>query len=95
MRVAVVGAGVAGLTAAHELARSSGGVRVTLYEKEHHLGGGAGTVAVDDDGNGPVHLDLGFMVFNWVRTSYPRITQIKVTNAGLHYYSASSHPVLC
>ncbi|KAI4967900.1 hypothetical protein ZWY2020_005514 [Hordeum vulgare] len=37
MRVAVVGAGVRGLAAAHELARS--GASVTLYEQEEHLGG--------------------------------------------------------
>ncbi|KAF8698874.1 hypothetical protein HU200_035135 [Digitaria exilis] len=64
MRVAVVGAGVAGLAAAHELARS-GGARVTLYEKDDHLGGHVGTVAVNDgDAGSVVHLDLGFMVFN-------------------------------
>jgi cyclopropane-fatty-acyl-phospholipid synthase len=69
MRVAVVGAGVSGLAAAHELARS-GGVRVAVYEKEDCLGGHARTVAVDDDAAGDtvVHLDLGFMVFNRVRT---------------------------
>ena len=48
----------------------SGGARVTLYEKEPYLGGDvARTVAVDDGGSGPVNLDLGFMVFNRVRTS--------------------------
>lgn len=62
MRVAVVGAGVSGLAAAHELARS-GDALVTVYEKEDYLGGHARTVAVDD---GAVHLDLGFMVFNRV-----------------------------
>ncbi|GJN04021.1 hypothetical protein PR202_ga21528 [Eleusine coracana subsp. coracana] len=62
MRVAVVGAGVSGLAAAHELARS-GDARVTVYEKEDYLGGHARTVAVDA-GGGAVHLDLGFMVFN-------------------------------
>ncbi|XP_044969318.1 uncharacterized protein LOC123429331 isoform X1 [Hordeum vulgare subsp. vulgare] len=61
MRVAVVGAGVSGLAAAHELARS-GGASVTLYEQEEHLGGSAcRTVAVDG-----VHLDLGFLLFNRV-----------------------------
>ena len=70
MRVAVVGAGVTGLSAAHELVARSGGARVTLYEKEPYLGGDvARTVAVDDGGSGPVNLDLGFMVFNRVRTS--------------------------
>nr|CAB3495509.1 unnamed protein product [Digitaria exilis] len=73
MRVAVVGAGVAGLAAAHELARSSG-ARVTLYEKEDHLGGHVGTVAVSDGDAGPVvHLDLGFMVFN--RVTSPNLTE--------------------
>jgi phytoene dehydrogenase-like protein len=66
MRVAVVGAGVSGLAAAHELAL--GGARVTVYEKEDCLGGHARTVAVEDAAAGTVHLDLGFMVFNRVRT---------------------------
>jgi cyclopropane-fatty-acyl-phospholipid synthase len=59
MRIAVVGAGVSGLAAAHELARN-GGVRVAVYEKEDCLGGHARTVAVDDAG-GTVSLDLGSM----------------------------------
>ncbi|TVU25501.1 hypothetical protein EJB05_28000 [Eragrostis curvula] len=62
MRVAVVGAGLSGLAAAHELAKS-GAVRVTVYEKEDYLGG-AKTVAVDGGGKGHVLVDLGFMVFN-------------------------------
>ncbi|GJN31618.1 hypothetical protein PR202_gb20035 [Eleusine coracana subsp. coracana] len=65
MRVAVVGAGLSGLAAAHELARS-GCADVTLYEKENYLGGQAKTVAVDDGGTG--NIDLGLMVFNRVRT---------------------------
>ena len=75
MRVAVVGAGVSGLAAAHELARS-GGARVTVYEKEDYLGGHARTVAVEDadaDADaGTVQVDLGFMVFNWVRACVHR-----------------------
>ncbi|WVZ57372.1 hypothetical protein U9M48_007765 [Paspalum notatum var. saurae] len=67
MKVAVVGAGVAGLAAAHELARSGGGALVTLYEKQDHLGGHAcRTVDVDDGSSSTVRLDLGFMVFNQV-----------------------------
>ncbi|GJN40136.1 hypothetical protein PR202_gb29310 [Eleusine coracana subsp. coracana] len=63
---AVVGAGLSGLAAAHELARS-GRVRVTLYEKEDYLGG-AKTVAVDSGGGTSRALvDLGFMVFNPLR----------------------------
>ncbi|CAN6203699.1 unnamed protein product [Urochloa humidicola] len=64
MRVAVVGGGLSGLAAAHELARS-GGARVTLYDKEDHLGGSKTTAAVVDDGaGGRVPVDLGCMVFN-------------------------------
>lgn len=57
-----MGAGLSGLAAAHELARS-GGVRVTLYEEDHL----SKTMAVDD-GTGRVLIDLGCMVFNQVRT---------------------------
>ncbi|KXG29141.1 uncharacterized protein LOC8085994 [Sorghum bicolor] len=70
MKVAVVGGGVSGLVAAHELARSGGGgVRVTVYEKEDYLGG-AKTVAVDGGAaaDGRVAVDLGLMVFNPVRS---------------------------
>ncbi|WVZ64255.1 hypothetical protein U9M48_013805, partial [Paspalum notatum var. saurae] len=64
MRVAVVGAGLSGLAAAYEVARS-GGTRVTLYDKEDRLGGDAKTVAVDDNGGtGRLLVDLGFMAFN-------------------------------
>ncbi|KAF8655180.1 hypothetical protein HU200_061321 [Digitaria exilis] len=73
MRVAVVGAGLSGLAAAHELARS-GGARVAVYEKEDHLGGnGSKTMAVDDGAGGRVHVDLGSMVFN--RMTSPNMTK--------------------
>ncbi|XP_024381729.1 uncharacterized protein [Physcomitrium patens] len=64
MKVAVVGVGVAGLTAAHTLA--SAGIQVTLYEKEDYVGGHARTI--HDVGIG---LDTGFMVFN--RVTYPNM----------------------
>ncbi|CAM0902384.1 unnamed protein product [Alopecurus aequalis] len=73
MRVAVVGGGVSGLAAAHELlATGGGGVRVTLYEEENCLGGHARTVAVGD-GAGRIQLDLGFMSFNQV--TYPHMLE--------------------
>lgn len=64
MRVAVVGAGISGLVAAHVLAKA--GVSVVLYEKEEYLGGHAKTVNVDG-----TDLDLGFMVFNRVSLFSP------------------------
>uniref|UniRef100_A0A0E0J8Q2 Amine oxidase domain-containing protein n=1 Tax=Oryza nivara TaxID=4536 RepID=A0A0E0J8Q2_ORYNI len=74
MRVAVVGAGVSGLAAAHELATScAGGVDVTVYEKEDSLGGSfARTVGVDGGAGGEVvHLHLGFMPFNSAAAAPP------------------------
>ncbi|KAH7571445.1 hypothetical protein JRO89_XS04G0054500 [Xanthoceras sorbifolium] len=57
MKVAVVGAGISGLVAAHVHAKS--GVEVVLYEKKDHLGGHAMTVTFDG-----LDLDLAFINFN-------------------------------
>ncbi|KAM0865191.1 hypothetical protein ACQ4PT_043423 [Festuca glaucescens] len=74
MRVAVVGGGVSGLAAAHELlSTGGGGVRVTLYEEEESLGGHDRTVAVSDGAAGSVQLDLGFLSFNQV--TYPHMME--------------------
>lgn len=54
--VAVVGAGIAGLSAAYLLARQ--GKKVTLFESEERCGGHA--LTVDTEEFGPV--DLGFQV---------------------------------
>ena len=51
-RVVVLGAGLAGLAAAYELAR--GGAEVTVLEKEDHVGGLAWSWQV-----GPYWLDTG------------------------------------
>jgi cyclopropane-fatty-acyl-phospholipid synthase len=62
MKVAVVGAGVAGLVAAHTLVVA--GVDVVLYEKENTVGGhigGAATSCVHHEGS---DLDVGFTIFN-------------------------------
>ncbi|MED6131615.1 hypothetical protein PIB30_011213 [Stylosanthes scabra] len=62
MRVAVVGSGISGLVSAFVLAKE--GVNVTLYEKQHYLGGHAKTVNVEG-----LNLDLAFMLFN--RVTHP------------------------
>lgn len=60
MRIAVVGAGVAGLVSAHTLARQH---EVVLFEAESRLGGHTHTVDVPAP-DGPVPVDTGFIVFN-------------------------------
>lgn len=60
MRIAIVGAGVSGLTAAYLLHPHH---EVTLYEAQARLGGHAHTVCVDVDGR-DYQVDTGFLVYN-------------------------------
>ena len=68
-RIAVIGAGISGLGAAHLLAGTN---RVTLFEAEARLGGHARTVIAGRRGDQPV--DTGFIVFNQV--NYPNLTRL-------------------
>ncbi|MCX4755222.1 NAD(P)/FAD-dependent oxidoreductase [Kitasatospora purpeofusca] len=70
--VAVVGSGVAGLTAAYRLSRA--GVEVELFEADDRLGGHAHTQeALDRDGRA-VPLDTGFLVHN--ERTYPHLVSL-------------------
>lgn len=60
-RFAVVGSGVSGLVAAHELSRIG---KVTLFERDRRLGGHAHTHEVDLGLGAPVRVDSGFLVHN-------------------------------
>lgn len=73
-RIAVVGAGVAGLYAAWHLARPEhGGHEVTLIEAQGRPGGHADTHRVELPGMPePIDVDSGFIVFN--RRHYPHFS---------------------
>ncbi len=69
-QVAVVGGGVAGLTAAYVLSRDHD---VTLIEAEPRLGGHAHTHTVDT-ASGPLRVDSGFIVHN--DRTYPLLRRL-------------------
>ena len=71
-RVAVVGSGVAGLTAAHELTRD--GAQVTLYEADGRLGGHAHTQDVRAADGSDLALDTAFLVHN--ERTYPHLLRL-------------------
>ncbi|UWR07054.1 MULTISPECIES: NAD(P)/FAD-dependent oxidoreductase [Ruegeria] len=68
-KIAIVGAGISGLSAAYYLSESHD---VTLYEAEPRLGGHARTVMAGRNGDQPV--DTGFIVFNYA--TYPFLTKL-------------------
>ncbi len=70
-KVAVVGAGVAGLTAAYVLA---GACQVTLYEADGRLGGHAHTRELAGPGGRSVAVDSGFVVHN--ERTYPTLLRL-------------------
>lgn len=69
-RIAIVGGGVAGLSAAWLLSRRH---HVTIYEKNGWLGGHANTVDVEC-AEGTVPVDTGFIVYN--PKNYPNFTAL-------------------
>src|SRR6476661_8547386 len=68
--LAVIGAGISGLAAAHFLSRRH---RVHLFEKEPRLGGHTNTVVLEG-ANGAVALDTGFLVHN--DRTYPNLVRL-------------------
>ena len=68
-RIAVIGAGISGMGAAHLLAKDH---TVVLFEEASRLGGHARTVLAGRRGDQPV--DTGFIVFNYA--TYPHLTRL-------------------
>lgn len=68
-KIAVIGAGISGMGAAHMLADTD---HVTLFEAGARLGGHARTVVAGKNGDQPV--DTGFIVFNYA--NYPHLAAL-------------------
>ncbi len=68
-KIAVIGAGISGMGAAHALAQNH---QVVLYEAEGRLGGHARTRMAGK--NGDQAVDTGFIVFNYA--NYPHLTKL-------------------
>jgi predicted NAD/FAD-binding protein len=79
LRIAVVGSGVTGLSAAWLLAKRH---TVTLYEAAPRLGGHSNTVLLEHEGQ-PVAVDTGFIVYN--ERTYPNLIAL------LHHLDVGTH----
>lgn len=72
-RVAVIGSGISGLSAAWSLAAPGSAARVTLFEAGDYFGGHTHTVDVSLQG-GRCGVDTGFLVFN--QRTYPELLRL-------------------
>jgi len=68
MKVAVIGSGISGLSAAYHLSKKH---KVDLFEQDDHFGGHSYTYDITANTGGKVSVDLGFIVFN--ELTYPNL----------------------
>jgi uncharacterized protein len=71
LNIAVIGAGITGLTAAHILQRKH---LVTLFEKNAYIGGHTHTIVISNGPDKGMPVDTGFMVLN--DRAYPTFHQL-------------------
>ena len=72
MKIAVIGSGISGLSAAHFLSKK---YKVDLFEKNDHFGGHSYTTEISlKDSNEKISVDLGFIVFN--KINYPNLINL-------------------
>lgn len=70
MNIAIIGSGISGMSAAYILNQK---YNITLYEKEHRIGGHSRTVEIDYNGK-KIAVDTGFIVFNY--RNYPHLSAL-------------------
>ncbi|WP_457299826.1 NAD(P)/FAD-dependent oxidoreductase [Phyllobacterium sp. P5_D12] len=71
MKIAVVGSGISGMSAAWLLSQAHD---VTLFEREGRIGGHSNTFLVNDHRGPAIPVDTGFIVFN--EANYPNLTAL-------------------
>lgn len=71
LNIAVIGSGVAGLTAAYILNRN---YNVTVFEKNDYAGGHTHTIVIDKGPDKGTPVDTGFIVMN--HANYPLFTKL-------------------
>ena len=69
MKIAVIGSGISGLSAAYYLSKKH---KVDLFEQDDHFGGHSYTYNIQNE-NQTIPVDLGFIVFN--ELTYPNLIQ--------------------
>jgi len=75
MKIAVIGSGISGLSAAYFLSKKH---KVDVFEKENHFGGHSYTVEIPtNNSNNSISIDLGFIVFN--KINYPNLVKFFTT----------------
>ena len=77
MKIAVIGSGISGISAAFNL---QGPHRVTLFEEQDRLGGHTNTVITEDIDRTIRYIDTGFIVFN--EKNYPLFNEF-IENLGI------------
>lgn len=93
-KVAVIGSGIAGLSAAYFLQNQ---FNVTLLERNQYLGGHANTQEVKDSNKNNIAIDTGFIVYN--ELTYPNLTKLfrklevatSDSSMSFSFYNSSNH----
>lgn len=89
MKIAIVGSGIAGLTAAYHLSRRH---EIAVFEKHDYAGGHSNTISVTD-GARELGLDTGFIVYN--ERTYPAFTALLAELGVETHASEMSFGVAC
>ena len=85
MKIAIIGSGVSGLTAAHMLHKQHD---ISVFESGSYIGGHVNTIDVEDNGK-VLGIDTGFIVFNdWTYPNFDKLIEkldIKIQNTEMSF----------